>query len=907
MQTKRAKAFIPVYGGQSSGVKRASQGLFQVVGLLLGMSCAFEARAETGRYFPHPERIAYDSQSLRIEGKSVFIFSGAFHYFRCPKELWRDRFERIRQAGFNTVETYVPWNWHEREAPSGLSDFSKIDLSDLDEWLSMAEQYGLYVIVRPGPYICAEWDSGGFPQWLLPHKPDRPKRDELWLRSDDPVYLAWCRHWFEAVCPVISKHQFLKGQKGSHGVILVQIENEYDFVKPRIPDEVMLNQVRFLASLAIEKGIEVPLFTCLTGPVRGSNDPVVRRIFDACNFYPRWNVDSIQASIDLLRRQQPDAPLATTELQGGWFATISGPLSEDQDGLTGAQINNLTLFAIQNGESILNYYMLYGGSNPGDWEARTLTSSYDYNAPIRECGGIGDRYERVWALGHFLREHGERLALSKPVACEVQASDKDVAAVVREAPGGDRYVFVRTSQHQSPRVGSLHIRLKSASPTDLVVSSDLEAFGSRVLFIRAGAKGPDEGIWYPQQRPPFARPVVNASVVELTRGRMRFDPGPSAWRALSTGVDLASIGIYDSRFLFYKAGPVEGVPTNVAVEYPEGDSAVGFSGGRRLRLLSSSVGSSVFRIESGNGEPLTFLYENCGHDNGAKMADPRGILAAHCETGQWSAGNRALAWTLAGPSDGKPEGTDGQKVSLGDLKGQLLPEHTSRRFKAVFSVQERERHDDAFLLRIGHVAGRWTAACNGRDLTPKMTSASVYSVDVSAAISTGLNTIELSLSTDSSAGAMSSVMLDERPRGPTFPLLAVGSPSGWEKGWWSTALNDSDWESVPLNGTNPVATQDAGLVWYRVGFEVPKAPKGIWFPYRLRLVAQGNGFIFLNGHPLGRYWEGGAQKDTYLPECWINFGPAGRNVLTFCLRPLARGAAVERATIEAYPEFAEYR
>src|SRR5208337_3305744 len=79
------------------------------------------------RPFPHPERIRYDSRCLTIDGQDVFIYSGAFHYFRCPKELWRDRFQKIKEAGFNSVETYVAWNWHERQMPSGLNDFSKMN------------------------------------------------------------------------------------------------------------------------------------------------------------------------------------------------------------------------------------------------------------------------------------------------------------------------------------------------------------------------------------------------------------------------------------------------------------------------------------------------------------------------------------------------------------------------------------------------------------------------------------------------------------------------------------------------------------------------------------------------------------------------------------------------------------
>ena len=110
------------------------------------------------------DRISYDKQCFTIDGKDTFIFSGAFHYFRCPKELWHDRLAKMKAAGCNAVETYIPWNWSEREKPSSIDDYSNVDLSQLDDFLKMAEDdFGLYVIVRPGPYIFAEWDNGGYP------------------------------------------------------------------------------------------------------------------------------------------------------------------------------------------------------------------------------------------------------------------------------------------------------------------------------------------------------------------------------------------------------------------------------------------------------------------------------------------------------------------------------------------------------------------------------------------------------------------------------------------------------------------------------------------------------------------------------------------------------------------------
>lgn len=126
--------------------------------------------------FLNPDRIRYDGSCMTIDGKDIFVYSAAFHYFRCPEELWRDRFRDIKAAGFNTVETYVPWNWHERTMPASPEDNSHFDFADLKRWLKMAQdEFGLYTIVRPGPFICAEYSGGGYPRWLAKFRPSSYK------------------------------------------------------------------------------------------------------------------------------------------------------------------------------------------------------------------------------------------------------------------------------------------------------------------------------------------------------------------------------------------------------------------------------------------------------------------------------------------------------------------------------------------------------------------------------------------------------------------------------------------------------------------------------------------------------------------------------------------------------------
>src|SRR5205823_4409851 len=195
--------------------------------LVGGPSLLSQTPARAEKQFPRPDRIRYDGHCLTINGKDTLIRSAAFHYFRTPRELWRDRFQKIKDAGFNTVETYVPWNWHERDLPSSLSDFSKVDLSEAEAWLKMAQdEFGFYTIVRPGPFICAEWGGGGYPRWLAKFAPGTGSN--FWLRSADDTHIAWSVHWYDAVCKLFASEQITRKPAGGKGIILVQIENEYD-------------------------------------------------------------------------------------------------------------------------------------------------------------------------------------------------------------------------------------------------------------------------------------------------------------------------------------------------------------------------------------------------------------------------------------------------------------------------------------------------------------------------------------------------------------------------------------------------------------------------------------------------------------------------------------------------------
>ena len=130
------------------------------------------------------------NKKFYVDGEEFHIYSGAMHYFRIPEEYWEDRLLKLRAAGLNTVETYVPWNYHEPKK----GQFNFEGMFDIERFIKTAQDLGLYVIVRPGPYICAEWDFGGLPAWLLKDKNVR-------LRCWDKTYIKAVEDFFKVLIP----------------------------------------------------------------------------------------------------------------------------------------------------------------------------------------------------------------------------------------------------------------------------------------------------------------------------------------------------------------------------------------------------------------------------------------------------------------------------------------------------------------------------------------------------------------------------------------------------------------------------------------------------------------------------------------------------------------------------------
>lgn len=872
-----------------------------------------------------PPRVSYDAHSFKIDGKNTFLYSGAFHYFRCPEPLWAERFQKIKDAGFNTIETYCAWNDAEPEPPKDENDFSKVHLKELDDFLTMAiDRFGLNVIVRPGPYICSEWDMGGYPAWLMAKKPLHPTRSP-WLRSDDPVYLTWARHWYRAVDKTIAKHQITRAKPGGKGVILYQIENEYDYAGGS--DQVHLNQLHALADQARKDGIDIPLITCWTHQIRTTSDPLLKDVVDCPNFYPRWGVEGTKNSIREAHDQQPGKPVMITELQGGWFSEVGGLLAEDQNGISAAQERNLTLYCMSQGVTGTNYYMLFGGTNFGDRTPPNITTSYDYFAPIREDGEGGAKYEEVKAIGKFIAKYGDKLAVSSPDPTKVSTDDSAVELTVRKAPDGTRFVFLRNNSRAQDFVGLATVGEES-------FPYKLGGFESDVIVVPPG-KSIKDGEWLPKAEP---APVSDAprTYAKVTGAWTRADE-PAEMKPAVLG-DVAKDGIYDNRYVVYRS--YLGAPPNAKLwlQLSGTEGAVVTLNGAVLQPTGRRHGAPLYAVPADSTPmALQVLYENPGRPNGGGgMEEDHGLSAAKLIVGalsdhpltRWKIHNfnldAARQYVQPGVDDSSWATV---RLQNGRRQRQLDGYGTVAVFRTTVDVTQQEIDQGLTQLQCDGIDDEGWVYVNGQLVGENHQWDVPVEANVKTNLHAGENTIAIICRNFGGEGGVYEVpvLTGGNDDGPSLQWQ-MGQLAGNERHWERPGAL-AGWTPIPSFGvevtTNPAGHgPDAGVVavnrtlggvdrkiasgsahpgpgdkptkdlmtWYRVDFDRPESTA----EQALRVDALGNGFIWLNGRPLGRFWQVGPQREYFLPKCWLK---PGSNTVTFQLRPVDGYATVRAVEV----------
>ena len=378
-------------------------GCILVGGLLVP---ARSARANTDMFQPigsAARAIGINGRGFTIHGKHVFICSGSFHYARVPRALWKDRLLKMKRAGFNTVQTYVFWNF--QEPKPGVFNFH--GRANLNAFLKLIHKMGMYALVRCGPYDCAEWDDGGYPLWLAFQK-------GVLVRESDPAFMNPLRQFWNRLLPIVARNQI------NHGgaVIMVQLENE----DPQGWGTVIPNEYfRDLYNMARQHGIEVPMF--FSGMHHG---------FDPAGHNP-WN-DAGRTS-----------PWYTTEFWSSrtWYHGY-GAMSRPQQ----VQLNRGIWKIIAFGGSGYNFYMLVGSTNFWLWNDNELAACYDYSAAIGQGGDLRPIYYNMKRANYFARSFSNILENSTNADEKYRDFSTAVRVLARTGPAGT-IVFLDNNSHDA--------------------------------------------------------------------------------------------------------------------------------------------------------------------------------------------------------------------------------------------------------------------------------------------------------------------------------------------------------------------------------------------------------------------------------------------------------------------------
>jgi len=378
---------------------------------------------------------AIGTNDFLLDGQRLQIRCGEIHAARVPMEYWRHRLQMAKAMGLNTVCAYLFWNLHEPHP----GEYVWTGQADDAEFCRIAQEEGLWVILRPGPYACAEWEMGGTPWWLL-------KYDDIKLRSRDPRYLGAVKSYLKEVGRVLAPLQITHGGP----IIMAQVENEYGFFGK---DTQYMDEIR---KALVDAGFDVPLFQC--NPPSVMKNGLLTNLFQAGNFG-----SDVKNNFAKVRKIQPVGPLICSEFYPGWFDTWGQPhhLGKPENYLP-----NLKLM-LDMGASF-SIYMAHGGTTFGLWSGcdrpfKPDTSSYDYDAPISEAGWATPKFFATRELFSKYLLPGETLPeppAQNPVVSFAPVELKEIAPVFDNLPAAVKDETPRNMEAYDQGYGCILYRTK---------------------------------------------------------------------------------------------------------------------------------------------------------------------------------------------------------------------------------------------------------------------------------------------------------------------------------------------------------------------------------------------------------------------------------------------------------------
>lgn len=402
--------------------------LWILVFLLIGSGCGMQGK---------PGRFEVGDKTFLLNGRPFTVKAAELHYTRIPREYWKHRIQMCKALGMNTICMYVFWNIHEQQ--EGEFDFT--GQNDIATFCREARKAGMWVIVRPGPYVCAEWEMGGLPWWLL-------KKRDITVRTLDPYFMERTAIFMRKVGEQLADLQITKGGN----IIMVQVENEYGSYGTDKP------YVAAIRDIVRESGFtEVPLFQCdwSSNFTRNALDDLLWTV----NFGTGANITT---QFKKLRELRPNTPLMCSEYWSGWFDHW-GRKHETRP--AGAMVQGIKDMLDQN--ISFSLYMTHGGTTFGQWGGANcpaysaMCSSYDYDAPVSEAGWTTEKYFKLRDLLQDYLSPGEelpRVPEALPVIGVPEVALKQVAPLFDNLPQGKASRDIRPMEEFDQGWGSILYR-----------------------------------------------------------------------------------------------------------------------------------------------------------------------------------------------------------------------------------------------------------------------------------------------------------------------------------------------------------------------------------------------------------------------------------------------------------------
>jgi Beta-galactosidase len=473
-----------------------------------------------------------------INGEPFVVKAAEIHYPRIPREYWEHRIRMCKALGMNTICLYIFWNIHEQE--EGKFDFT--GNNDVAAFCRLAQKYGLYVIVRPGPYVCAEWEMGGLPWWLL-------KKSDIMLRDNDPYFLERTQLFVNEVSKQLKNLQITRGGN----IIMFQVENEYGAYGTN--KEYVAN----IRDIVKDAGLnEVPLFQCDWNSNFENN--ALDDLLWTINFGTGANIED---QFRRLKELRPESPLMCSEFWSGWFDHW-GARHETRS----AEALVAGLKEMLDQDISFSLYMTHGGTSFGHWGGANFpnfsptTTSYDYDAPINEYGRATPKYYEVRKLLEQYLPEGEQLPPvpdSIPTIAVPEFELSETAVLFDNLPEPVFSEDIRSMEYFDQGWGSILYRTKlKESPIrqTLVIT---EAHDWTQIFVNgekiatlSRLKGEGSAVL-----PPVKEGDVLDILVEAM-GRMNFGKGIYDWKGITEKVELVS----ENRTVELKGWEVFSIPVD---------------------------------------------------------------------------------------------------------------------------------------------------------------------------------------------------------------------------------------------------------------------------------------------------------------------------------------------------------